>query len=85
MRDLGLPQRKRTLVSVCRMDPGAGPSKGGAATELTRQTALPGRGGEEVCEEAERKRPHYPGLLAQLKWRQMERLVWGEGGAGERS
>lgn len=58
-------------------DPGTGPSKGGAAPELTRQTALPERGGEEVCEEAERKRPHHPGLLAQLKWRQMGGVGWG--------
>lgn len=55
-------QRKRTLVSsVCRTDPGAG--EGEATMELTRQTALPGVGGEE----AERKEPHYPELLPQLE------------------
>lgn len=64
------------------MHPEAGPSKGEATMELTRQTELSGLGGEEVCEEAEGEKPHYPGLLPQLKWKQWERFVLG---ARERS
>lgn len=70
-------QRKRTLISVYRMDPGAGPSKGEATMGPTRQTALTGLGGGEVYEEAERKEPHHPELPAQLKWKPWERSVLG--------